>query len=178
LSASSPIFLRAGGGGIGRFFYSLPPSQTLETGLPVSTILAILIICWHSPTEHILREFQHLINPKTAIPMFVLCPLFIAASLAFLLHCFKRRSAGIISVILLTVLCVRQQIATLSHPKNTLDCVTISFVAHTIGGLLMYLLYKRHVFLNNDRPKTEPTVMMTSEIESLSELEDSESPRD
>lgn len=180
LSASSPIFLRAGGGGIGRFFYSLPPSQTLETGLPVSTILAILILCWHSPTEHILREIEHMINYKTAIPMLILCPLLISASLAFLLYSFKRRSAGIISVVLLIVLCVRQQIATIRHEKTTLDCIAISSVAQTFGGLLMYLLYKRYVFVANDRHKQakDEIILLEVELENLPENDDFSSPKE
>jgi len=164
LSASSPIFLRAGGGGIGRFFYSLPPSQTLETGLPVSTILAILILCWHSPTEHILREIQTMINYKTAIPMFVLCPLLIAAILAFVLYAFKRRSAGIVSVILLVVMCVRQQIATIRHPKTSLDWISISTSIHTVGFLAVYMLYKRRVLLSEQSTWTpKPVVIVQKE---------------
>jgi hypothetical protein len=90
LAASSPVLLRAGGGGVGPFMHSLPPSQTLETGLPVSILLAILVICWYSPLESTLllpsfEQFKY-VHLATFIPMMVLGPSLISATLAFILR--------------------------------------------------------------------------------------------
>lgn len=145
LSASSPIFLRAGGGGVSKFYYSLPPSQTLETGLPVSTILAILVLCWHNSSELIMRDIQSMIDFKTALPMFLVCPLCVAAALAFVLYGFKRRSSGIISVVLLLIMCVRQQISAKHRLQSRLDWMALLNTVHSMFLVGVYMWYKHKV---------------------------------
>lgn len=58
LAVASPLLLRAGGGGAGSAFYhSMTSSETLETGLPVSVLLAILVLCWYVFVIWIMRNF-------------------------------------------------------------------------------------------------------------------------
>jgi uncharacterized protein with PQ loop repeat len=148
------MFLRASGGGVGNFFFSLPPSQTLETGLPVSTILAILVLFWHSPDEKLIYEIESMINVKTAIPLFVLCPLCICAALAFILYGFKKRASGVIAVVLLMILCIRQQI-TSSHKLTThMDFMSLASTANAVIAVCVYLAYKYRVMLPEERTHT------------------------
>jgi len=156
LSASSPIFLRAGGGGVSTFYYSLPPSQTLETGLPVSTILAILVLCWHNPNEQIVRDVESMIDIKTALPMFLICPLCVAAALAFVLYGFKRRSSGIISVVLLLIMCVRQQISNKHKLQSKLDWASLLNTIHALFLVCVYLWYKNSVQIPMQQRRTGP----------------------
>lgn len=174
LSASSPMFLRAGGGGVSNFYFSLPPSQTLETGLPVSTILAILVLCWHNPNEQIIHDIQGMINLKTAIPMFVICPMCVAAALAFILYGFKKRSSGIIAVVLLLILCIRQQISSPHHLKSHLDWITLGNTANTVILVVSYLLYRKNVLLPPHQRHTwnkKPVVIL---VDSKEENEDNQ----
>lgn len=47
LAAASPWLLRASSGtNKGLHYHRLSPSQTLETSLPISVVLAILVLCW------------------------------------------------------------------------------------------------------------------------------------
>jgi hypothetical protein len=46
VAAASPFLLRAAGGTNSILYHRLSPSQTLETSLPVSVVLAILVLCW------------------------------------------------------------------------------------------------------------------------------------
>jgi len=154
LSASSPMFLRAGGGGVGNFFFSLPPSQTLETGLPVSTILAILVLFWHSPNEQIIKEIESMIDLKVAIPLFILCPLCIAAALAFILYGFKQRVSGVIAVVLVLILCIRQQTTAPHRLKTHLDCASLISTIQAVLAALGYLVYKHRVMLQHQQLQT------------------------
>ncbi len=149
LAASSPVLLRAGGGGVGPFMHSLPPSQTLETGLPVSTLLAILVICWYSPLESTLllpsvEQFKN-IHLATFIPMMVLGPSLISASLAFVLRGFRNRSACTTAIILTCALVVKQQI----HPSRRLssrgDFVAIFLCVVMVCMHVWFVAYKRKV---------------------------------
>ena len=185
LSASSPILLRAGCGGVGNFFFSLPPSQTLETGLPVSTILAILVVCWHNPSESIVQDFLGIIDYKTAIPLFIICPMCICAALAFILYGFKTRASGIIAILLLIILCIRQQILPAHHMQSTLDWTSLSSVLNTLACLVWYTLYKRSKVLEKHKMRTwdkEPLLIVEEEAliedeESMNEKEDINTPK-
>jgi hypothetical protein len=141
LAASSPILLRAGGGGVGPFTHSLPPSQTMETGLPVSILLSILVICWYSPLESPL--LKQLTNVGTLVPMFILCPLLISGALVFVLRGFKNRSCSYTSIILTCILVVRQQIT--RKLKDKLDWVALSLCIFSVTLTIFFILYKKNV---------------------------------
>ena len=141
LAASSPILLRAGGGGVGPFTHSLPPSQTMETGLPVSILLSILVICWYSPLESPL--LKQLTDVGTLAPMFILCPLLISGALVFVLRGFKNRSCSYTSIILTCILVVRQQIT--RKLKDKLDWVTLSLCIFSVTLTIFFIVYKKNV---------------------------------
>lgn len=48
-SAVSPVLLRAGGGSVyvGGLYHSMTPVQTLETGIPITILLAGLVLSWY-----------------------------------------------------------------------------------------------------------------------------------
>lgn len=148
LAASSPVLLRAGGGGVGPFMHSLPPSQTLETGLPVSILLAILVICWYSPLENTLlpsiKQFNG-IHLATFIPMMVLGPSFISAALAFVLRGFKNRSSCTTAIILSCILVVRQQIHHSRRMRSGSDCAAVALCTLMLGVHVYFVVYKRKV---------------------------------
>lgn len=151
LAASSPVLLRAGGGGVGPFMHSLPPSQTLETGLPVSILLAILVICWYSPLESSLLlpsmvQFKDIHLP-TFLPMIILGPSLVSATLAFVLRGFRNRSACTTAIILTCALVVRQQINPLHRLSSHKDCVAILLCLVMISIHVCFVVYKRRVEL-------------------------------
>ena len=146
LAASSPILLRAGGGGVGPFTHSLPPSQTLETGLPVSILLAILVICWYSPLEGALLMLAPLRDKMylaTLIPMLIFSPPFLSAALAFVLRGFKNRSTYTTSMILTIILVVRQQIE--RKVTSSLDGVSLFLCTLIPLTMFTFVVYKRKV---------------------------------
>jgi len=155
LATCSPILLRAGGGGVGNFIYSLSPSHTLEIGLPVSVLLAILVLCWHSPTENILN--QHEFHMSTALPMLFICPLCLAGALTFILYGFKRRSCGIISCILLLTLAVRQQMHEKHRFRDLHDVTSFCLSLASFAVMLIYLAC-RYRYEGQPPPKAEPTI--------------------
>jgi hypothetical protein len=111
LAAVSPILLRAGGGGVyvGGLYHSMSPSQTLETGLPVNSLLAGLVLSWFSPLESVLVHTQNLVRHGYFLTMLLLAPAALAATLALLLHALRRRASLISVTVLLFALMVRQQ---------------------------------------------------------------------
>jgi hypothetical protein len=146
LAASSPILLRAGGGGVGPFTHSLPPSQTLETGLPVSILLAILVICWYSPLEGallMLAPLRDKIYLGTLIPMLIFSPPFLSAALAFVLRGFKNRSSYTTAMILTIVLVVRQQIQ--RKVASSIDGVSLGLSAFILLTMITFVIYKKRV---------------------------------
>jgi len=149
LSATSPVFLRAGGGGVGNFFFSLPPSQTLETGLPVSVVLAILVLCYHNPTTGLVQDFAAMTEVRFVVPLFVLCPLCLAAALAFILYGFKKRSAGVIASLLLLILCIRQQTTAKHRLQSHLDWLSLGFTLNTVTCVAWYMIYKKKTVLSH-----------------------------
>jgi hypothetical protein len=143
LAAPSPFLLRAGGGGPGLHLQAISPSQTLETGLPVCTLLAILILCWYSPLETILWSHMHRLS--TVLPMLLLCPPCVAAALAFVLHSLKHRNALASAALMVVALVIRQQILATHHMRGKLDWAALSSVLNVLGLGISYFLYRRSV---------------------------------
>jgi hypothetical protein len=139
LAASSPFLLR---GGPSR--RHMTPSQTLETGLPICTLLAILVLCWYGPIETSL--LTHFNSPlRTVIPMLVLCPPCIAAALAFVVHGLKTRSAGTAATLLSIALFIRQQTLPAHKMQHKIDWIALSSTLNLLLSALGYWLYRRHV---------------------------------
>ena len=84
----------------------LSPTHTLETGLPVSTLLAILVLCWYSPVEVMLE--RHVVWSK-ALCLILMNPPALAVMIAFILRGFRRcHTLGMI-VLLTTLAVIRRQ---------------------------------------------------------------------
>ena len=113
----------------------------METGLPVSILLSILVICWYSPLESPL--LKQLTDVGTLAPMFILCPLLISGALVFVLRGFKNRSCSYTSIILTCILVVRQQIT--RKLKDKLDWVTLSLCIFSVTLTIFFIVYKKNV---------------------------------
>jgi hypothetical protein len=139
LAASSPFLLR---GGPSR--RNMTPSQTLETGLPICTLLAILVLCWYGPLENSL--LMHFNSPlRTVIPMLVLCPPCIAAALAFVVHGLKTRSAGTAATLLSIALFIRQQTLPAHRMQHKGDWIALSSTLNLLLSAIGCWLYRRRV---------------------------------
>jgi hypothetical protein len=139
LAASSPFLLR---GGPSRRCMS--PSQTLETGLPVCTLLAILILCWYGPLENIMISNFH--SPlRTVLPMLILCPPCIAAALAFVLYSLKCKHAAVPATLLSIALFVRQQILSTHRMAHRGDWLALSAVVNSLVVSIVFWVYRRKV---------------------------------
>ena len=79
----------------------MSPPYALETGLPVATLLAILVVCWYTPVE-----VPSNTRLATWIPMLLICPPSLAVTLAFILRGFRRRQTlgtGVVLVVAFTI---------------------------------------------------------------------------
>lgn len=113
----------------------LTPTHALETGLPVSALLGTLLLCWYSPLSDVLQSdvawgqviICHFIvlffgcpihtltlQKKQVVPMFLICPPALAATLACILRGFRRKQTIGSCVLLTTAMVVRRQ-AYLAH---------------------------------------------------------------
>lgn len=107
LAACSPPLLKAGS----QHWASSPasalsPTHALESGLPVSTLLAILVLCWYSPVEVILERH---VSWSRAICLMSMNPPALAVTITFILRGFRRyHSLGVV-VVLTTLAVIRRQ---------------------------------------------------------------------
>ena len=155
LSASSPFLLRGGGG---RVLRGMSPSQTLETALPVCTLLAFLILCWYGPVEKII--LAHFISPlSTLLPMLILCPPCLSATLAFVLYSLKNRRAVVSAGLLTFALFIRQQILTEHHMLHKMDWMALSSVLNILASSIFFWLYKRKVLWQHKPPPSTTVVV-------------------
>jgi hypothetical protein len=146
LAMTSPIMLRAGGGGGGQFRHCMPPSQTLETGLPVSALLSILVLCWYSPSSIELIGHIQFGNISTIIPMLILCPPCISSTLIFLLRGFKTRMSYVPSVIITCILVIRQQIT--RNFQGYIDWISLFNAFVAIVALMVFFIYQKRVIIH------------------------------
>jgi hypothetical protein len=139
LAASSPFLLR---GGPSR--RAMTPSQTLETGLPVCTLLAILILCWYGPLENIL--ITHFNAPlKTVLPMLILCPPCIAAALAFVVYSLKEQRAAVSATLLSIALFIRQQTLSAHGMQHKFDWFALFAALNLLLTAFAYWFYRHRV---------------------------------
>ncbi len=169
LSFSSPLLIRMGTINPRTIAYNIimSPSQSLEAGLPISTILAILILCWYSPLDTIFQKTSAN-SMQILVPMVVLCPSCLAAILAFIIRGFaKKQSLGV--VIPLTCTCIIVQQVTDRKMKNHGDWGLVFGMAIALLVSLLFILYKRKVLAGELRSvHREPEVVLVqSEMQSL-----------
>ena len=123
VGASSPFFIWASTGAVGAsaFYHRLSASQTLETSLPVSLVLAILVLCWYSPVEEMI-SFSMFRTWRLA-GMMVLVPPYLSATLALLLHAFRTRKIAVAALVLTFILSVRLSVSS-TGTLGLIDIVT------------------------------------------------------
>ena len=169
LSFSSPLLIRMGTINPRTVAHNIimSPSQSLEAGLPVSTILSILILCWYSPLDSIFLGSS--MNMQTFVPMLVLCPSCIAAILAFIIRGFaKRQSLG--TIIPLTCACIVIQQATDRKMKNYGDWTLVFGTVAILVVSLLFILYKRKVLMNDHSPAPAPVEVVEEKDIELQQL--------
>jgi hypothetical protein len=141
LSASSPFLLRGGGS---RALRGMSPAQTLETALPVCTLLAFLVLCWYGPLEKIL--LAHFTSPlQTLLPMLILCPPCLAATLAFVLYSLKRRQTLVTVTLFTCGLFIRQQVLQGHRMQTRFDWFALSSAFNMVVSSISYYAYHRRV---------------------------------
>ncbi len=145
LSFSSPLLLRMGTLNPRTIAHNIimSPSQSLEVGLPISNLLAILVLCWYSPLDNVFRRPSP-INLQLFVPMMVLCPSCLAAVLAFILRGFQNKQT-LATVVPLVCTSVAVQQATGRRLKNEGDWVLVCGASLTLVISLLFVLYKRRV---------------------------------
>ena len=127
LATTSPLFLFVGNGAGLQAFHSMPPSRTLETGLPVCMLLACIVLGWFNPLEALVLA-EPLSNLREQILMLLLAPLLLSATLAFLLHALRSHSVLPATAILTSIMTLRQQ--TFRHggaSPRAIDAATLTF---------------------------------------------------
>lgn len=126
LSGASPVLLRAGGGAVyvGGLYHGMPPTQTLETALPVCSLLAGLVLSWYSPLDALMEQVRaQTPHVGVLVAMVVLVPAFLAAALSILLRTLRARATLASAALLLTIVVARQQCATRGTPRTSMDAL-------------------------------------------------------
>ena len=140
LAAVSPLLLRLGSIRAPPAPLSLSPSQCLEAGLPVSTLLAILVLCWFSPLDQVMIK-NELLSARLAIPMFIFCPSCLAAILGFVLRGFRQRHSTVTAAVLACACAVRQQAVT-GRLQTRADWLVLASALQCAGLLTASVWYR------------------------------------
>lgn len=147
LSFCSPLLMRMGTINPRTIAHKIimSPSQSLEAGLPISTLLAILVLCWYSPLDRALMQASTSdLTMQAFVPMVVLCPSCMAAILAFILRGFhKKQTLGV--VVPLTAACVAVQQAVERKMRARGDWVLVAGTAMVLSFSLLFHLYLQRV---------------------------------
>ena len=139
LSSVSPPLLYAGLGGGNAAGSLMTPAKTLETGLPVSLLLACVLLGWFNPIESALwADAHHVLGQPRLLLLLFLAPLLLVSVLAFLMHALRSRSVLPALAVLTAVLAARQQ-ALRASPPRALDAASLTFAVVALiaaGGRL------------------------------------------
>lgn len=158
LSFCSPLLMRMGTINPRTIAHKIlmSPSQSLEAGLPISTLLAILVLCWYSPLDRALMQASTSdLTMQAFVPMLVLCPSCMAAILAFILRGFhKKQTLGV--VVPLTAACVAVQQAVERKMRARGDWVLVAGTAMVLSFSLLFHLYLQRVQDRKKRPGAPP----------------------
>ena len=142
----------------------LSPPYALETGLPIATLLSILVVCWYTPVE--LPTAQNL---STWIPMIIFCPPAISVTLAFILRGFRRRQTLGTGVVLVLAFCIFRAVCappTITYHDRWLP-VGLAIAMATMS--VVRGLYHADVVACDERPylsrtKTPETTQLVSSV--------------
>jgi hypothetical protein len=128
LASASPLLLYVGMGAMVMpsmrapappHLFLLTPSKTLETGLPVSLLLACIVLSWFNPLETaILPTLLLASHLRFHILMVATAPVLFVATLAFLLHALRSRLLSPAIAALTSVFVVRQGVMHLAHSSS------------------------------------------------------------
>lgn len=147
LSFCSPLLMRMGTINPRTIAHKIimSPSQSLEAGLPISTLLAILVLCWYSPLDRALVQASTTeLTMQAFVPMLVLCPSCMAAVLAFILRGFHKKQT--LSVVVpLTAACVAVQQAVERKMRARGDWLLVGGTALILSFSLLFHLYRQKV---------------------------------
>jgi hypothetical protein len=148
LSFSSPLLMRMGTINPRTIAHKIimSPSQSLEAGLPISTLLAILVLCWYSPLDKALLQTSGELRMQTFVPMLVLCPSCLAAILAFILRGFHTKQTLSTVVPLATTCVIVQQIMD-RKMRNHSDWFLLWGTLLMLGCSLLFYLYRLKVLM-------------------------------
>ena len=159
-ATASPVLLRMGCARAEPLHAALmSPSQCLEAGLPVSTLLAILVLCMFSPIDSAVVRAE--LSTKLAIPMLILCPSCLAAIIGFVLRGFRHKHSTVTAVVLLCACAIRQQ-AVDRRLADTGDWLSVGAVAQCVVALLTCAWY-RHSVVAADEPHTHAQVVAAAQ---------------
>ena len=162
LSFSSPLLMRMGTLNPRTIAHNIimSPSQSLEVGLPISNLLAILVLCWYSPLDSVFQRPSP-INVQLFVPMLVLCPSCLAAVLAFILRGFQnKQTLGTVVPLVCTCIVVQQVME--RRLKNEGDWALVGGACLVLVISLLFVLYKRKV-VEAPPPFSSASVVMEEE---------------
>jgi hypothetical protein len=142
VGAASPFFIWASTGAVGAstFYHKLSASQTLETALPVSLVLSILVLCWYSPVEEMISMSRF--RTWRLVTMMVLVPPYLSATLAMLLHAFRHRKVAVAALVLTFILSIRLSVSS-AYNFSLIDMVTPVPSVLCIIGVIISSIGKR-----------------------------------
>ena len=131
--STSPALLYMGSGAGLHAFHSMPPSKTLETGLPICLLMACIVLSWFNPIEMLV--VQELLHMRSWVLMSLLAPPLLVIVLVLLVQMMRSRSILTGLAVLAAVFAVRQQTLRVG-PVRALDAgaLTCAGVAFVLAG--------------------------------------------
>ncbi len=174
LSFSSPLLMRMGTINPRTIAHKIimSPSQSLEAGLPISTLLAILVLCWYSPLDMALLQTSGELRMQTFVPMLVLCPSCLAAILAFILRGFHTKQT-LSTVVPLTTTCVIVQQTMDRKMRDRGDWFLLWGTLLMLGCSLLFYLYRQKVLVLAEKRCDKKTAL---EAQPLAAGDDTDTP--
>ena len=141
----------------------LSPPYALETGLPVATLLSILVVGWYNPVQ--LPNQDHM---ATWVPMMIFCPPAIAATLAFIIRGFRRRQTLGTSVVLVVGFTAFRAATSPSDLSSRDRWLPFGMAIAMVMTAMARGLYYSEVVASDDRPyaprsKTQPPVVVVTD---------------
>ena len=122
MAAASPCLLYLGSGVGLHAFLRMPPSKTLETGLPICLLMACIVLSWFNPLEALV--LQELFQMRPWLLMSLLAPVLLIALLALLMQMLRSQSI-LTGLAALTVIFIVRQQSLRVGPVRALDAASI-----------------------------------------------------
>jgi hypothetical protein len=139
MAALSPCLLYMGSGAGLHAFHSMPPSKTLETGLPICLLMACIVLSWFNPLESLV--LQELFSMRAWVIMSVMAPPLLVALLALLVQMLRSKCILTGLAVLTTVFVVRQQGLRVG-PVRLLDLASIMCTVIAMALAIVQLVHR------------------------------------